>query len=139
MFAILSIRPKYVEAILEGNKKYEFRKKPIKKNVKEVWVYATKPVGKIVCKIYIGDIIEDTPENLWKNFGDFSGLEKEEFFTYFQSKDKGVAIEIKNVEKFSEPIDPKKQLSSFTPPQSWLYLSSMNLIEEIPYESLPSG
>lgn len=129
MFAILSIRPEYVKAILEGNKRYEFRKKPFKKNVKEVLVYATKPVGKIVCKFYIESVIQDTPENLWEDFGDLSGLSRDEFFAYFEGKEKGTAIEIKKVEKFPEPIDPKKLLSDFRPPQSWIYVSS---IENIP-------
>ena len=124
MIAILSIKPGYVEAILEGSKKYEFRKKRFKKDVKEILVYATKPVGKIVCKFHVGKIIEDKPENLWESLKDFSGLKKREFFTYFSGQDKGIAIEIKNVEEFPEPINPEKLFPNFRPPQSWFYLTS---------------
>ena len=124
MIAILSIRPRYVEAILEGSKRYEFRKKPFKKDVKEILVYATKPVGKIVCKFQVERVIEDKPENLWESLKDFSGLKEREFFTYFSGQDKGIAIEIKNVEKFPEPINPEKLFSNFRPPQSWVYLTS---------------
>jgi len=124
MNAILSIKPKYVNAILEGDKKYEFRKTSFRRDVREVFVYATKPIGKIVCKFYVGEIIEDKPEKLWKNYRDLSGLTEEEFFTYFSGMRKGVAIEIEDVEKFKEPIDPKMIYPEFTPPQSWIYLSS---------------
>ena len=124
MNAILSIKPKYVNAILEGDKRYEFRKTSFRRDVKEVFVYATKPIGKIVCKFYVGEIIEDKPEKLWKNYRDLSGLTEEEFFTYFSGMRKGVAIEIEDVEKFKEPIDPKMIYPEFTPPQSWIYLSS---------------
>ena len=124
MNAILSIKPKYVNAILEGDKRYEFRKTSFRREVKEVFVYATKPIGKIVCKFYVGEIIEDKPEKLWKNYRDLSGLTEEEFFTYFSGMRKGVAIEIEDVEKFKEPIDPKMIYPEFTPPQSWIYLSS---------------
>ena len=124
MNAILSIKPKYVNAILEGEKRYEFRKTSFRRDVREVFVYATKPIGKIVCKFYVGEIIEDKPEKLWKNYRDLSGLTEEEFFTYFSGMRKGVAIEIEDVEKFIEPIDPKMIYPEFTPPQSWIYLSS---------------
>jgi len=124
MNAILSIKPKYVNAILEGDKRYEFRKTSFRREVKEVFVYATKPIGKIVCKFYVGEIIEDKPEKLWENYRNLSGLTEEEFFTYFSGMRKGVAIEIEDVEKFIEPIDPKMIYPKFTPPQSWIYLSS---------------
>ena len=48
MNVLLSIRPKYVEEIIKGNKRYEFRKSIFKKNVEEVWIYATSPTKKIV-------------------------------------------------------------------------------------------
>ena len=122
MIAILSIKTKYVEKILKGEKKYEFRKNSFRKDVEEVFVYATKPVGKIVCKFYVGDIIVDRPEELWKYFKEFSGLTEDEFFTYFQGRDKGVAIEIKDVERFGEPKNPEDLFSKFIPPQSWKYI-----------------
>ena len=125
MNAILSIKPKYANAILEGDKRYEFRKASFRRDVREVFVYATKPIGKIVCKFYVGEIIEDKPEKLWKNYRDLSGLTEEEFFTYFSGMRKGVAIEIEGVERFKEPIDPKMIYPEFTPPQSWIYLSSV--------------
>lgn len=125
MIAILSIRTKYVNEILKGNKKYEFRKSTFKKDVEEVFVYATKPIGKIVCKFYVGEIIEDKPDRLWEDFRDFSGLTEEEFFVYFRGRKKGVAIEIKDIEKFTEPIDPKMIYPKFIPPQSWIYISSV--------------
>jgi predicted transcriptional regulator len=123
MIAILSIKPKYIDEILKGNKKYEFRKSAFRKNVETVIVYATKPVGKIVCKFNVGKVIESRPEELWENFGDVSALTKEEFFAYFNGRKKGVAIEIMEVERLSEPIEPKEIYADFTPPQSWIYVS----------------
>ncbi|PKP54503.1 MAG: hypothetical protein CVT90_00935 [Candidatus Altiarchaeales archaeon HGW-Altiarchaeales-3] len=122
MIAILSIKTQYVKEILNGNKKYEFRKTSFKKDVEEILVYVTKPVGKFVCKFYVGEIIKDTPENLWRSFRDSSGLTKEGFFTYFSNRKKGVAIEIRDVEEFSKPINPKTLFPKFTPPQSWMYV-----------------
>ncbi len=125
MNVILSIKPKYVKKILNGTKKYEFRKNIFRKEVKEILVYATHPVKKIVCKFRIGKIIMDKPENLWNKFGNFSGLEREEFFAYFKNKKIGVAIEIKEVYEFMEPIDLSKVVPESKAPQSWFYLPTI--------------
>lgn len=71
MNVLLSIKPKYIEKIIKGNKRYEFRKSIFKKSVDEVWIYATSPTKKIVGTFVIGEIIKDTPANLWKNLNDF--------------------------------------------------------------------
>jgi len=128
MIAILSIKVKYVEKILNGNKKYEFRKTSFKRDVKKILVYATKPTSAFVCFLDAGEIIEDEPENLWRDFGEFSGLEKKEFFDYFGDRDTGVAIEIKKVEEFSRPIKPEKIFPEFMPPQSWIYVPAESFI-----------
>jgi len=51
--------------------------------VDEVWIYATSPTKKIVGTFVIGEIIKDTPKNLWKNLNVLSGLSEQEFFDYF--------------------------------------------------------
>ena len=122
MIALLSIKVKYVKEILNGNKKYEFRKTRFKKEVKRILVYATKPSSSIVCFLDVGEIREDEPKNLWKNLGEFSGLKKKEFFDYFGDRETGVAIEIKDVDEFPEPLIPEKIFAKFTPPQSWIYV-----------------
>ncbi|MGC8913189.1 MAG: hypothetical protein ACP5LE_04540 [Thermoplasmata archaeon] len=75
---------------LDGRKKYEFRKTFFKKDVDEVYVYATMPIGKIVCKFRVGKIICEEPERLWENFGNASGLTEDEFFAYFRSRKKRI-------------------------------------------------
>jgi len=119
----LSVKPEYVELITKGEKKYEFRKSRFRKDVKEVFVYATKPVMKVVLKFKVGKIIVDTPWNLWKRLRNLSGLSEAEFFSYFKNVNKGVAIEIKNVVIFPNPIALEEFASISTPPQSWMYLS----------------
>lgn len=131
MIALLSIKPKYVKEILNRNKKYEFRKTFFKRDVNKILVYATKPVGKIVCMLYVGDIIENDPKILWRDFNKFSGLEKKEFFAYFGNRVRGVAIEIKDVAEFSKPINPTELIPNFIAPQSWLYISEEQINKKI--------
>jgi len=91
---ILSIKPIYVEKILNGFKKYEFRKTLFKSSVRKIEIYSSAPVQKVVGSFIPQKIIKDSPINLWKNFQEDSGVTEEEFFCYFQKKDFGYAIEI---------------------------------------------
>lgn len=124
MNVLLSIKPKYAESIISGRKKYEFRKVIFKKNYFDiVYIYSTSPVKKIIGAFRVGDIIEDRPESLWDRLNEFSGLNEREFFNYFQNNKKGFAIEIKNVEKFEDSIDPVELIPDFVPPQSFCYIN----------------
>ena len=125
MNVLLSIKPKYVEAIVNGEKRYEFRKMIFrKKKLEAVYIYSTAPVKKIVGSFRVGSIIEDYPERLWNHLKRFSGLSYLEFFRYFEGKERGFAIEIESVEEFENPINPRDFIPNFVPPQSFYYLDS---------------
>jgi type I restriction enzyme S subunit len=123
MNILLSIKPKHVESIIHGHKKYEFRKLIFKsKHIDNVYIYASHPVKKIIGAFRIGDIIEDQPSTLWNQLKEVSGLDEAEFFDYFKNNKIGFAIEIKDVEKFENPIDPEEIIPGFVPPQSFCYI-----------------
>lgn len=125
MSVLLSIKPKFVEQIMDGSKLYEFRKAIFKSEVDEVWVYSSSPIKRIVGKIIVENIIEDSPEDLWENFSDFAGIDETNFFKYFEGKEKGYAIKIKDFVKFKDYINPYEKNPDFTPPQSFAYLSNI--------------
>lgn len=125
MSVLLSIKPKYVEQIENGSKLYEFRRVIFKQDIDEIYVYATAPIKQIVGKICIDEIIEDTPKNLWYSFKHSAGIDKKDFFEYFNGKEKGYAIKIKDFISFDEPIDPYQKNPNFVPPQSYAYLDNI--------------
>src|SRR4030043_1267911 len=122
MNVLLSIRPKYAEAITEGRKSFEFRKSIFKYNyVERVYLYATKPVSKVVGSFKVGEIICREPKLLWEEFGQLSGISSLEFFKYFEDSDIGFAIEIKDLEVFQTPVNPGSFIAGFKPPRSFKY------------------
>ncbi len=125
MNVLLSIKPKYVEEIFKGNKKYEFRKSVFrfKGELNLVYIYSTYPMKKIVGTFTIETIIEDHPKILWEKFKDFSGINEDEFFIYFGDAEKGFAIEIGKIEVFQNPADPRTLIPDFVPPQSFCYMN----------------
>jgi len=128
MNVLLSIKPKYVEEIKKGNKKYEFRKKGFsKKSINEAYIYSTSPIKKIIGSFKIKSIIKDHPKNLWATYKDFSGISEDEFFKYFGNREIGFAIEINRFKMFQNPIDPERMIPNFVAPQSFRYIDIKEL------------
>lgn len=126
MNALLSIKPEFGEKILEGEKQYEFRKTVFSdpSTVERVILYASSPVQGIIGYFSLGQIIEDSPQALWRRFGHQSGVDsRERFLGYFSEKETGYAIEIDSVTSLRQPIDPRKHLDDFRPPMSFRYVN----------------
>ena len=122
MNLLISIKPEFVKKIILGEKKYEFRRSIFRQKVDKIYIYSTSPEKKIKGYFKSSKIINDTPENLWKNFKDVSGTSKEFFFEYFKGKETGFAIKIDDLHVFDQPIDTNK-LKDFKAPQSFRYIN----------------
>ena len=120
---LLSINPEYVEQILNGTKTYEYRKNVCKRKVDKIVIYSTYPVKKIVGEVEVLDIIQMEKEELWNMTKDKSGITKNFFDKYYETKDKAVAYKLGKVIRYEEP----KLLDSIgikVAPQSYIYLRS---------------
>ena len=117
---ILPIYPEYIDLIIKGKKKYEFRKFTCRKEVKTILLYATHPIKAIVGEAKILDIIKNTPENVWKITKDFAGMSKEAFDIYYCDKNVAIAYELGNIKTYKTP----KSLKDFNldiVPRSFAY------------------
>ena len=121
MNVLLSIKPKYANAILAGQKLVEFRKLAFKKEIERVYIYSSAPEQRIIGYFTIDDIVSDTPEELWKQFSKVGSISEEDFFAYFANKEIGYSIKIKSVNKFRKSKNPKDIFKNFVPPQSYMY------------------
>jgi len=125
MNVLLSIKPEHVANIVNGTKRYEFRRKVFSKDVSKVVIYCTKPVGKIVAEFSVANILQGSPENVWRETCRGSGISRDFFDAYFSGRDTAFAIEIGCLNVFAEPIDPSDLIENFTPPQSFRYLEKL--------------
>lgn len=111
--------------IFDGQKLYEFRKKVFNRlDVDKVYVYASKPISKIVGYFTIKRIIEDTPSMVWKLTHEYGGISKKQFNDYFKGFKIAHAVEIDEVVELDTPIDPRTVIKNFIPPQNFMYLVS---------------
>ncbi|EMG9341603.1 TPA: ASCH domain-containing protein [Proteus mirabilis] len=129
MKVLLSIKPEFVSKILEGSKRYEFRKGIFKnESVTSVVIYSTLPVGRVVGEFYIKRVLQDKPHSIWEKTSSHSGISKHFFDQYFQERCTAYAIEIGEVIKYDDPISLKKFSEivgkKITAPQSYCYLPS---------------
>lgn len=119
---LLSIKPQYADKILNGDKRYEFRRLLYKSpNVDKIVIYATSPVMKVVGEFDVAQVHSMALEELWAQTMKYSGIEKNFYDSYFKGKDIGHAIEVKDAKRYSKP----KQLKDYDithPPQSFVYL-----------------
>lgn len=125
MNVLLSIKPIYNEKIINGQKKYEFRKSIFKESahVEKAFIYSSRPTKKIIGYFEVGEIISNHPTILWENCHEFAGIGKKQFFEYYKNKEKGFAISIQNFQEFKTPVDPFIEFDNFKAPQSFYYVS----------------
>ena len=122
MNVILSLRPNFCQSIFDGHKVYEYRKRVFMRNdIDNVYIYASKPICKIVGYFTIKRIICDSPSIVWDMTHKQGGITKKLFNDYFKGHKLAHAIEIDEVVKFNTPIDPMEVIKDFTPLQNFTY------------------
>lgn len=124
MYVLMSIKPKYVEKILSGEKKYEYRKTLLKKDVESILVYSTFPVKKVVCEIKLLEVVKGTLEYVYSKTNKESGITLEEFNSYFKNKNVAYAYKLGSIKKLDLTL---KEIGVQTAPQSCQYIERIEL------------
>lgn len=122
MKVILSIKPEFAEKIFNGSKKYEFRRSIFKDpSIKNVIVYASAPISKIIGEFEIDKILRSELNILWSKTKEYSGISEDYYLKYFEGKKVGYALKIKKTHKYEDYLSIKDDFGLF-PPQSFAYL-----------------
>ncbi|MBT1665666.1 MULTISPECIES: ASCH domain-containing protein [Curtobacterium] len=118
----MSIHERWAEAIVDGRKQVEFRKRRLADDIRTVLIYATAPSSQVIGQFTVSDMVSDTPARIWEQFGHLGVIEEEAFFAYYGSAPTAVAILVASAERFATPLT----LGEFEPrpavPQSFAYL-----------------
>lgn len=118
---LLSINPEHVENILEGTKKYEYRKKSCKKDIDRIIIYSTHPVKKVVGEVEVLEVIEMEKNKLWNLTKKYSGINKKFYDEYYDGKETAVAYKLGQIVEYKKP----KKLNDIgvkVAPQSFMYI-----------------
>ncbi|PCL21320.1 hypothetical protein CPT77_03015 [Snodgrassella alvi] len=124
MKVLMSIKPEYAEKILNGDKKFEFRKiLPKNRKVAKVIIYATMPVGKVIGEFEISDFISTSPSELWCITKKNAGITKSFFDDYFNNRKTAHAICVGMVKRYKKEKRLEDFLGNKQAPQSFFYIN----------------
>lgn len=125
--AIISIYPKYADAILSGSKTVELRRRiPSLHSGTRLWIYSTRPVAAVVGSVLVKQITRGQPEVIWQKYGSQSCIMRADFDAYFRGAEEAVAIILTDALK-GLPIHIEKLRglrNGFHPPQVLAKLTS---------------
>ena len=126
--ALISLKPKYVQKILSGEKRIEIRRRPVSLAPDtRLWIYSTLPSGSIEAVAEIESVCLSAPCAIWDQFSSEIGISKQEFYSYVSGRKKISAIFLKKIRKI-EPAPTlnclKSKIGEFHPPQFFKHLSS---------------
>ncbi len=119
---LISIKPPIVEAILDGRKTYEYRKYIPAAKIKNLVIYSTYPVQRIVAVAEVLKIRENTVSAIWEGTQDGAGVSFEEYQRYFAGKTKAYAFKLGRVFPLPIPIKLSELDPRLSPPQSYSFL-----------------
>jgi len=133
MRVLFSIKPEYAEKILNGTKRFEYRKAiPRDESVRTIVIYATMPVGKVIGEFEVGDVFREKPKDLWRRTKYASGITREFFDSYFDGHEQATAIAVRSPKRYATPKTLKDVSGSVTPPQSFRYLEDVTVADAPP-------
>lgn len=122
--ALLSVRPKFVDAFLDGTKMVEFRKRRLADDVTHVAIYATRPVARVVAMFSIRRQVTVSPPTLWRKFKTVAGgSSRKGVLAYYEGCDQGVGIEVDELFCLDDPLTLQEAFGIDRPPQSVRYFA----------------
>lgn len=130
---LLSIHPRFANAIFDGKKTVELRRRvPKLTRGDRVVVYATVPTAKVIGTFTVDSVVSNDLKSLWLETHVTAAVTKTEFDDYFRGLENGVGIRVGQKMRFPTPIPLsllRELWPGFHPPQGFRYLSESQSIE----------
>lgn len=124
----LSLRPRFAELLLSGEKSVELRRvRPDVAPGTSVLLYAASPTMKLVGRAKVGEVKVASIAQIWREHGGQTGISRSEYNRYFEGLAEAVAIKLVDIHRLDKPRplqDLRARLAGFQPPQSYRYLGS---------------
>lgn len=121
---LISIRPRFADAILDGTKTVELRRTaPTLQRGALALIYSSSPTKALVGWATVDEVVVEPPTTLWREHRDATGVTSTEFKAYFAGKTAACGLQLSAVERATNEIglDAMRSLG-LEPPQSWRYL-----------------
>jgi predicted transcriptional regulator len=120
---LMSIQPRYANAILAGEKTVELRRRPPRNEPPVVIIYSSGKAREVLGTARLKDVHTSTPADIWAKFGAGAGVTRAEFDAYFAGSETATAIEVEAPRRTTDPLTlANLRTFDLEPPQSWRYV-----------------
>jgi predicted transcriptional regulator len=119
----LSVKPQFAEAILDGEKTFEFRRMLFKRrDVRKIVLYASSPTRKVVGEFTLDTVLSLDLDALWESTCDGGAIDRTYFDRYFEGLSTGHALKVKRARRYRAPLCLRRDFGISHPPQSFCYI-----------------
>ncbi len=125
----MPIKPHFANKIISGEKKYEFRRVPLKYSLSHIIIYSSSPVRNIIGIAVVKDVIISSVNQAWARTRHAAGIERDEFIKYFDGKNTACVIELDKTISFYNSFSPYEIEHDFHVPQSYKYVTTKFLVK----------
>ena len=125
--ALISIKPRYVRRMLDGEKSVEIRNRTVNlRQESRLWIYSTLPKGCIEAVAEVGRVEVGTPPAIWHKYGDSLGISETAYRQYVNGASSVSAISIRRVSQLPSALSLsmlRMRVPGFHPPQFLKYMA----------------
>jgi len=145
--ALISIKPKYVDRFLNGQKAVEIRTRKVNlQNNSRLWIYSTLPKASIQTLAYVDYVDIDDPKSIWEKHWASIGISQRSFDKYVNGLNRISAIVTERICKLPLEIrldEIRNMVPNFQPPQFLKFMRKddpiLLAIMNILWEELETG
>lgn len=123
---LLSLDPRWADAIRAGEKRYEYRRvAPAQEPPYSIVLYATAPRQAVVASAVVDAVIEADIEALIDRTVDGTPHGRADVRDYFEGRETGTALELGEIAAYETPVSRERLREvdpGFTVPQNFRYL-----------------
>jgi predicted transcriptional regulator len=128
---LLSVRPRFAAALLDGSKTVELRRRRARLAPGTMCLlYESSPTCALVGAFRVARTDTATPDQLWARHAAAMGLTRDEYDSYLEGADQPCAIVVDAAVSFPQPVrltELRRRQRHFVTPQSYRFLRDREL------------
>jgi predicted transcriptional regulator len=123
---LLSVRPRFADALLDGTKTIEVRRRPMRLHTGALCLlYASSPTRALTGALIVAGVDHAAPAELWRRHGPRMALTRDEYDHYLDGRSTACALVVTAPITFRAPVplaELRRRLAAFVPPQSYRFV-----------------
>lgn len=123
---LLSVRPRFADALLDGTKTVEVRRRPVQLHAGTLCLlYASSPTRALTGALILAGVDHGSPDELWRRHGPRTGLTRVEYDDYLDGRSTACALVVASPIAFDTAVplpELRRRNDGFVPPQSYRFV-----------------